>query len=298
MITFKQFLIEGGAATADANTVRATKRDIEIALQSVAAATGVSVRELTDNLLGSTSHTLAGLKKDSGDLDIAFEEGKHDRQQVVDAMTKATGYKPKVIGGNTYSYAVETYDGRKVQVDLMFVPSEEWARWMYHSDAKSQHKGKIRNALLRSVAIHSHTPGKDLVVKDADGNTVIKVRRSLQNDKGLIRLHKVAPKKKSGVGRTKALVDATEKDIQQALKDLGQTGKFTMDKDQKLDPDAVAAELFGPGTKAKDIMSTEQVIDKVLKMPNVAEIVQTAVGNEMAPEEVPVKLRRFLKDQD
>jgi hypothetical protein len=297
MLTFKQFLIEGGAATADVNTVRANKQDIEIALQTVSAATGVSVRELTDNLLGSTPHTLAGLKKDSGDLDIAFEEGKYDRQEVVDAMTKATGYKPKVIGGNTYSYAVDTYDGRKVQVDLMFVPSEKWARWIYHSDPKSQHKGKIRNALLRSVAAHSHTPGKDLVVRDKDGNIVIKVRLSLQNDKGLIRLHKIAPKKKSGVGRTKTLVTATEKDILQALKELGHTGKFTMDKDQKIDPDAVAVELFGPGTKAKDIMSTEQVVEKVLKMPNAAEIVQSAVGNEMTPEEVPIKLRRFLKDQ-
>jgi hypothetical protein len=294
MITFKQFLLEGGAATASAGTVRATKRDIEIAVQFVSDATGIPASEITANLLGSTPNTLAGLKADSGDLDIAVDEQKYDREKVTAAMAKAVGAAPVKIVGSTYSYPVPTYGGRKVQVDLMFFPSVEWARWFHHSDPKSQHKGVVRNQLLIATAINAQDLGKDLIVKDSSGNVVVKVRRALKSDEGLVRQHKVAALRKDGKGRTKSLVAATEKDIKLALKELGMEGaKFSMEKEQLLDPDAVAQKLFGKGTKAKDLMSAEQVAKKILTLKNAKDIVQTAL-NGLTLDQLPKELRHLV----
>lgn len=294
-MSFKQFLAEGGAATSTEHTVRATKQDIEAALKFVSKAIGIPEDQLASSLLGSTPHTLKGLKKDSGDLDVALEDGKHDRKKIVAALEKATGFTPKVVGGNTYSFAVPTHSGRKVQVDLMFSPSEQWAKWMYHSAIDSKHKGKVRNQLLIAVAINQMEKGKDLIVKDAEGNLLVKVRRSLKNDEGLVRIHKYAPLRKDGKGRTKTLVDATEKDILAVLDEVGDhTSTFTMEKDQNLNPDSVAAVLFGKGTKAADLMSTEQVVKKVLALKNAKDVVKTA-AKALEPDELPAELKPLLK---
>lgn len=301
MITFKTFLLEnhlfeGGKATQAAGTGRANKQDIEAALKFVSRVTGIAETKLRSNLLGSTSHTLNGIKPDSGDIDIAIEGAPSAHQELLQAMQNETGMKPVKIGGNTFSFAVPTTGDRKVQVDLMFVPSEEWARWMYHSAEDSKHKGRIRNALLRSVAAHSTKEGEDLIVKDKSGHEIIRVRKSLKNDDGLIRLFKVAPLRKDGKGRTKSLAPATPKDVQAALKELGIDKQFSKSDDQTLTPDLVAAALFGKGVKAKDLMSTEQVVQRILKLPNAKQIVIDAIGNEMPMEEVPKELRHFLKD--
>lgn len=293
--TFKQFLLEGGKATENRGTVRATKKDIELAIKFISSAVGVSEEKIKQNLLGSTPHTLMGLKADSGDIDIAFETDEAEQERIIQNIKKAADHEPVKIGSNTFSFAIPTYAGRKVQVDIMFFPSEKWARWIHYSDPKSKHKGKIRNALLRSVAAHSHVPGKDLVVKDDQGNVIVRVRRSLKNDEGLVRLHKVAPLRKDGKGRVKALVDASEKDIKEVLKQIGQEHlMFSMDKDQLLDPDKVAESLFGKGVKAKDLLSAEQVAQQILKLKNAKQIVQDAVGPEMNREEVPSALAHLL----
>ena len=286
-----EILNEGGKATADLGTVRANKSDIETALSFVAKALGLKEAALRDNLLGSTNHTLTGAKKDSGDIDIAFQ-GHHE--EIVKRMQKALQQKGVKIGNNTFSFAVPTTGSRKVQVDLMFVPSEQWAKWMYHSDIDSKHKGKIRNALLRAVAANAMIDGEDVSVEDEKGNTVVRVRKSLKNDEGLIRLFKVAPLRKDGKGRTKSLQAATPEEVATALQQLGVKSKFKKSADQVLDPDAVAAALFGSGTKSKDLMSTEQVIKKILKMSNAKKIVNDAIGNEMDKSEVPEELRSLV----
>lgn len=285
--------MEGGKATAVHGTKRAGQKDVELALAFVAKTLGVDVKILENNLLGSSRNTLAGTKQDSGDVDIAFPD--KNRDAVISKLEAATA-APYKIGNNTFSFPVPTHGDRKVQVDIMFVPSEKWARWMYHSAADSKHKGKIRNALLRAVVANIVKKGDDLIVNDPEGNTIVRVRKSLKNDEGIVRLFKVAKNRKNGKGRVKNMSDATPEEVHQALSELGVKEKFNPNRDQILDPDQAAAYMFGPGTKAEHLKSTEQVVQKILKLKNAKDIVNSAIGNEMTLKEVPQELRHLVTD--
>jgi len=294
MMTFKQFLLEGGAATAAFNTVRANKQDMEIALRFVEEHTGIPYAQLADNLLGSTGHTLAGKRKDSGDLDIAIEEGRYDRQDLVEKMKAATGMdKVKQIGGGTFSFAVPTGPDRRVQVDLMFVPSAEWAKFGFHSAVDSAHKGAVRNALIDSLMKFTFEPGKDLQVKDDDGNVIVRVRRGFGRAEGLARNFRAAPMRKDGKGRV-ALRKATPDEVEAELKKLGHHGKFTKDADPIFSPDKAAEFMFGKGVRAKDALSAEQVIKLIFKRPDHAAIFKDAAeGIEKKDLPVPDEIKKF-----
>lgn len=293
-ITFKQFLTEGGAATSSLGTSRATKEDISAALDFITRHTGIARQKLEDNLLGTTAHTLAGRKKDSGDVDIALEDGMFDREDVVEKMRQATGMeKVKQTGAGTFSFAVPTTGDRKVQVDLMFVPSEKWARFGYHAAADSRHKGVVRNLLLVNVLKHTFEPGKDVSVKD-NGVEVARVRRVFKMDGGLERTFKVAPLKRDGKTRG-PLRKATAEEVDEVLRQVKQPAvTFSRDPDAILDPDKAAAYIFGPGTKAKDILSAEQVISLILKRPDHADILKDAARDiEAVGQPLPDDLKPY-----
>lgn len=203
MITFKQFLFEGGAATASFNTERATRADIIAALDFVERVTGIKRIHLEQKLLGSTGHTLSGKKKNSGDINIAFEDGKYDRADILSKMKAATGMdKVHQTGVGTYSFAVPGIGDKKVQVDFMFVPSEEWAQFGFHSSPDSTYRGLVRNNyLFDNVMKHTFVPGEDLTVSDEDGIEIARVRRTFGRGEGIYRTFKAAPLRKDGKGR-------------------------------------------------------------------------------------------------
>lgn len=294
-LTFKQFLVEGGAATASFNTERATKADIEAALNFVEKIIGIKRIHLEPNLLGSTRHTLSGKKKDSGDVDIAFEEGKYDREGMITKMKAATGMeKVHQTGAGTYSFAVPGVGKKKVQVDFMFVPSEEWARFGFHSDPDSAYKGLVRNNyLLDNVMKHTFVPGEDLTVSDEGGNEIVRVRRTFGRGEGVYRTFKAAPLRKDGKGRVQ-LKKVTPEEVEAVLKSIGHKGKFSKGADAILSPDAAAEFMFGKGTKAKDIMSAEQVIKAIFKRKDHAAIFKDVVADfEKAELPVPPELAKF-----
>ena len=296
MITFKQFLTEGGKATEKLGTVRATAADITSALKFVSAQTGVPTDTLVGQLLGSTRLTLAGHRDDSGDIDIALNEDDLDRDAVIEKMTAATGNKPHVTSGNTYSFAVPTAKDRKVQVDLMFVPDVEWAKFSHHASEHSEHKSGVRNELLHSALKFSMEPGKDVRVKDADGNDVARASRAYKLDQGVERIFKVAPMRKDGKGRVKGVVKASPAEVRQTLDDIGEDAKFDPKADVIRDPAVFAKMLFGPRAGAKDLMSTERLIHMIQKYkPETADkIFKDAVkGIERLKFNVPVELAKY-----
>jgi len=295
MISFKQYLMEGGKATAVHGTSRANKQDIEAALKFVSKTIGIPIDVLVPNLLGSTGHTLTGKKKDSGDLDIAFEEGKYNREELIARMKRATGIDDVMqIGTGTFSFAVPASDGKKVQVDFMFVPSEKWARWGFHSDPDSAYKGLVRNNyLLDNVMKHTFEPGKDISVKDESGVEVVRVRRVFGRGEGLYRSFKVAPLRKDGKGRVGAR-KGTAVEVDAELKKLGHSGKFSADVDAILDPDVAAAWMFGKGTKASDLMSAEAVIKAIFKRRDHALIFKDVVADlKKAELAIPPEIAKF-----
>ena len=266
MITFKQFLFEGGKATEKLGTERATQADMKAALNFVAKQTGVPLETLKDRLLGSARLTYNGLQKDSGDVDIALNSTELNQDDVVEKMKFATGNKPHVTGGNIFSFAVPVSDAKKVQVDLMFVPDIEWAKFSHHASEHSQYKSGVRNELLHSALKFSMEPGKDLRLKDEDGNDIARASRAYKLDQGVERIFKISPLRKDGKGaRVKTPIKATPEQVKQALDQEGHQAEFSSEPDVIRDPDKFAKLLFGPKAKAKDLMSTEQLVNMIRK---------------------------------
>lgn len=294
MITFKQYLMEGGAATADFGTERANKKDMEAALKFIVQHTGLDRQELVDNLLGSTGHTLAGHRKDSGDMDIAFEEGKHNRDELIAKMKEATGMeKVHQTGAGVYSFAVPVNGRKKIQVDFMFVPSEQWARFGFHSSHESKHKGVVRAYLLMNLMKQLYVPGKDIQLKGDDGKEIVRVRRSFKPDAGLERLFNLAPMRKDGKGRT-ALKKVAPEEIEAELKRMGHNVTFSKDADPIRDPQAATTFMFGKGVKPADIDSAEKIIDLIKKRKDHAVVLKNAAEDIVkAGLSLPDEMKEF-----
>lgn len=297
MLTFKEFLLEGGKATEKLGTVRATQIDIKHAIAFVSRELGIPKGTLQDRLLGSGRLTATGLQKDSGDVDIAINDQEVDRDGAISKLTKATGNKPHVTGGSTYSFAIPTIKDRKVQVDLMFVPDVKWAKFSHHASEHSQHKSGVRNELIHSALKFSQVEGQDVRHKDEDGNDIARASRAYKLDKGVERIFKVAPERKDGNGRVKSMIKTTPAEVRDVLDKEGQHDLHFSDKpDIITDPDKFASMLFGPRIKAKDLMSTEQLIRliKKYKSDNADKIFKDAVkGMIRLKFEVPKELQMY-----
>lgn len=293
MITFKQFLIEGGAATKEYTTERANQADVNAALQFVTKHTGIPLETLKNNLLGSTPHTLAGKKKDSGDIDIAFEIGKYDVDELVGKMLKAVNDEGEYNKGTKVGSFAVPVNGKKVQVDFMFVKDENWAKFGFHSAAESKHKGIVRNFLIINLMKRLFVPGKDFVLHDDQGNEIARVRRGFKMDTGLERLFRLAPMRKDGKGRT-AMKSVKPEELEAELKRMGKNIEFSKDSTSITDPDKAAEFMFGKGVKAADVLSAEQVIALIKKRKDHAAIFKDAIVDiQNAKQPVPDEIRQF-----
>jgi hypothetical protein len=285
-ISFKAFLLEGGAATAKYDVQRATKADIEKALEIVGSALGI--QDIKERLLGSTELTLLGKKSDSGDIDIAITPDEMDMEAADQKMLQLTNNQGALNKGTKVgSYAVDV-GGKKVQVDLMFVSNKEWAKFIYHSSEGngSQYPGVVRNLLLMAVTRHTHVPGKDVIVKKND-EVIARASRAIKLDVGLERLFKMAKQKKDGT-YSKGMDKVEPEELKKHIDGLaGRDVKFDPTPDIIDTPDEVAAWLFGPDTKAADIMTAEQVIEKIKKHKNANVIINDA-KKSLVDANVPV----------
>ena len=293
-LTLKQFLAEGGAATAGFGTERATKADMEAALDFIVKHAGLDRKELVSNLLGSTGHTLAGKRKDSGNMDIAFEEGKHDRAELIEKMRKATGMdKVHQTGGGVFSFAVPGVGNKKIQVDFMFVPSAKWARFGFNSSYESKHKGVVRAFLLMNLMKQLYEPGRDLQLKDEAGKEIARVRRSFKPDTGLERLFKLAPMRKDGKGRA-ALKTVKPEELEAELKRIGHRGTFSRDPDPIRDPTKAAALMFGSGVRPEQLDTAEEIIQLIMKRKDHATVFKNTIedlNKQGLP--IPAEIKQF-----
>ncbi len=276
MISFKQFLIEGGHATSKWNTERATQADVKAALEFVSKAINVPYDVLKKDLLGSTELTLLGKKKDSGDIDIAFSTKDADAEAIDEKMRAATNGEGSYNKGTRVgSYAVPV-NGKKVQVDLMFVNDKDWAKFMYHSSLGngSKYPGAVRNIIMFTALTKRQVPGEDFVLRDEQGNVLARASRSIKMDSGMERLFKVAKKTKNGYSKT--LDKVGPEDVKAFLKELGKEVKFKGDPDITTDPSTVVQFIFGKGTKPEDVKTAEQVIALIKKQKDSTEIIKAA----------------------
>lgn len=290
MISFKQFLLEGGAATAKYDTQRANQADIQKALKFVSKTLDVPYETLVNDLIGSTRLTLEGKKKDSGDVDIAVNSDEMSAEEVDKKMLAATHGEGKYNPGTkTGSYAVPVNNSKKIQVDLMFIKNKEWAKFMYHSSEGdgSKYPGAVRNIILMTALAHSQEPGKDFVLRDDNGKAVVRASKSMKFDTGMERLFKMASYNTKTGKYGSTLNKVSPEEIEQHLKAIGKEIKFSHDPEISDTPDHVAAYVFGPRVKAKDLMTAENVIKNVRKMKNAEEVIN-ACKSELNRSKLPV----------
>ncbi len=111
---------------------------------------------LLDNMLGST-----GLKPTSGDLDLAVDSNKVNKEEFynkLSQMLQQRGEDPKnwVRKSGTAVHLLTPIGGRAgrgfVQTDFMFLPKPEFSKWILRSDPQSEYKGATRNILINSMA--------------------------------------------------------------------------------------------------------------------------------------------------
>lgn len=276
MKTFKQYLLEGGNATKDYNVSRVTSDDVRSALDKVSKALNIPYKTLEDDLLGSTKMTLIGKKKDSGDIDIALSAKEYNALEINKKMLNLCNNEGEYNAGTKVgSYAVPL-NNKKVQVDLMFVSDKVWAKWVYSSSVgdKSKYPGAVRNIILFTALAHTQKDGEDFVIRDDDNKAIIRASKSITMDNGMKRLFKMAKKNKKTGELNKSIETVTPEEIELRLKELGKNIKFSKETDFTNNPDDIAKHIFGEGVKANNLLTAEDVILQIKKLPNANKILQ------------------------
>jgi len=150
-------LTEGGNVFKDEQGESMTQRiDLADIRPTVAWLETVTDLPLLDNMLGST-----GLKPTSGDLDLAVDSSKVDKErffQQLTNMVQQRGEDPRrwVRKSGTAVHLLTPIGGKPgrgfVQTDFMFLPKPEFSKWILRGDPQSDYKGATRNILINSMA--------------------------------------------------------------------------------------------------------------------------------------------------
>src|SRR5271157_6082115 len=199
-------ILEGGNALAKAGVGRIDKKYIPSTVELVSHLSGVPKHDL--HKMGST-----GKSANSGDIDLAIDASKYLPDHVHRRMMTRIGNENHHFnpGMKIYSYAVPIVKkvndefvevGGKVQVDLIFTPNVDWAKFAYHSEGTSgsqtSYKGAVRTILLKAVAAMYHEPGIDMMAFDPQTEElVIRVGRTFDLNHGLRRIFQYRPERKN-----------------------------------------------------------------------------------------------------
>ena len=148
---------EGGNIFKDADgrpeTQRINQSDVRSTVAWLESVTGLP---LLDNMLGST-----GLKPTSGDLDLAVDATKINKEDLFQQLSQyvaAQGQDPKnwVRKSGISVHFKTPIAGRAntgfVQTDFMFVKKPDFSKFILRQDQDSAYKGATRNVLINSIA--------------------------------------------------------------------------------------------------------------------------------------------------
>ncbi len=200
-------LFEGGGALAHAGVTRIDKKFVPSTIELVSRLSGIPKRDL--HPLGTTNKNAM-----SGDIDLGIDMGKYPPESVHRRLMTKLGNEHHTYnhGTKVYSYAIPIVKrigeelievGGTVQVDLMFTPHVDWAKFSHHSestsDAQTSYKGAVRTILLKSVAAMYTEDGIDKMLFDPQtGELVIRVGRTFDLTHGLRRIFQYRPERKAG----------------------------------------------------------------------------------------------------
>ena len=184
-----------------------------------------------------------------------------------------------------------------VQVDLMYTPNTEWAKFSYHSAGEnSKYKGAVRNRFLQGVAAAINEKGTDHFEYEEDGSLLIRAGRTLDLSAGLRRIFQHRPRRKDDAGYTKNLKSIPIEDFKTQFPDVEvRGGQITVD-----DPAKVVKVLFGAGVTPKDVETAEQVIHLIKKKFDLAtqEKIFDFAKKRAKPLVGKMRLPKELMDED
>lgn len=248
----------GGAATAEEGTIRIKKSDIAPTITHFSKLTGIPARHL--HKIGST-----GKMDTSGDIDLAVDINEYPIDTIHARLVRKLGDDACTPnkGTGVYSYAVPIKGDKNkglVQIDLMFTPNTEWAKFSYHSEGTgSKYKGAIRTILLSAVAAAINKQGTDHFEYDEDGSMTVRVGRSLDLNQGLRRIFQFRPPRKDGKGLTKTLKSISVDEFKAQFPNVKVNGgQLIID-----DPTKVLKVMFGGQTSPDDVRTAEQVLQLI-----------------------------------
>jgi hypothetical protein len=152
-------LVEGGNVFKDADGGSLTQRINQTDVKSTLAWLEEMLPglDLQNNTLGST-----GIKDTSGDLDIAVDANKLNKDQLVAQLSQwaqSHGFRPDewIKKSGTAVHFRTPINGRPdsgyVQTDFMFMKGVPWSKFVLGAmPADSKYKGRERNVLMNSIA--------------------------------------------------------------------------------------------------------------------------------------------------
>ena len=280
-------LLEGGNALAKAGVGRIERKFIPHVIEYVSHLSGIPKSDL--HPLGSTNKT-----SDSGDIDVGIDSGKYMPDQIHARLSTRLGPDKHYYNHGTkmHSYAVPIVKkvgtefvevGGTVQVDFIFTPRMDWAKFAYHSEGtigqQTSYKGAVRTILLKSVAASYEEKGVDMSVYDPQtGELIIRVGRTFDLSNGLRRIFQVRSQRKRMKEDKPYYIKSmktvhTIEELQPALDNLkkkypGQLDDIRLDiKDHEIiiDDPAKALRMIFPGSpvQPQQVATAEGILDLI-----------------------------------
>lgn len=296
----------GGNIFTQGGAVRIERKFIPSVIEYLSHLTGIPKRDL--HPLGST------LKNhDSGDIDIGIDAGKYDPDRIHARLSTRLGpdHHHYNHGLKMHSYLVPIVKkvhnefvevGGKVQVDFIFSPRLDWAKFAYHSEGtvgqQTSYKGVIRTILLKAVAANIQEKGVDMSVYDPKtGELIIRVGRTFDLTHGLRRIFQLRPDRKradvNGGPYIKAMRTVhTIEELQPALDALkerhpGQFDNIRLDVNDHeivIDDPTKALRMMFPGSPVRP--------DQVATAEGIFDLIQ-----QRFPKEEQIRILKKAKEQ-
>lgn len=246
----------GGRATAKFGTVPVPKAKVKSAIECISELSEIPLEDLVP--VGST-----GKVDLSNDVDLAVDVNKHPMDKVHALLSfKLTTQAVLMPGLGVGSYAIDV-GGQLHQVDLMFVPNIEWARFAYYAPNlwNSDYKGAPRNILLMAVAATYDDDGKEgeCYFKYDDGQLVVRAGYTLDLNVGLRRIYQHRRKKKRGTGYLKNLTTMTYEEFEEEYPDVC----IDLPNEVVDEPQEVVTKLFGEDVAYPSLNTAEKVIQTI-----------------------------------
>jgi hypothetical protein len=280
-------LNEGGEMLSTNGVDRIKKEDIAPTLEMISAMSGLPVKYLKANLVGS-----AGKRDYSGDIDIAISipellkygyDSYEDLHKKMLSQTTGVFHNKFKVGCYKVPIKGDSKNGY-VQVDFMYTTNPEWAKFAYFApdSTKSKYKGAVRTALLMATASVLDNSYKK---EDNNGDIVAQIQHYLDLGTGLRQKfkHKVNSKFKN--------INPIE------FERLYPDSKVKLDILD--DPDQILKTLFGNKVSQEDVENAESVLElihstfndemKTKIFNNARQRLRTLEGRIRLPEELQKK---------